>query len=215
MQSKQSTLKIIKILEAKYGIVEPFLIHKNEFEFLIAVILSAQTTDLMVNKVTPDLFDKFPSIKDLANAEIEEIETLIRRVNFHKTKAKNIKATAQMILGEFQGQVPRTMENLLKLKGVGRKVANVIMSDTYKNPTGIVVDTHVKRVSYRIGWTKQKTPEKVELDLIKKWPKEAYFETPKHLILIGRNYCFANKRPDCPNCPLRVICEKNGVKLTV
>lgn len=212
MQTQKSTLKIIQILEQKYGLTEPFLHHKNDFEFLIAVILSAQTTDLMVNKVTPDLFAKFPTANKMKIASIDEIEGIIRRVNFHKTKAKNIKETARIIDEEFGGKVPNKMEDLLKLKGVGRKVANVVMAESFREAEGIVVDTHIKRVSFRLGWTKFTDPAKVELDLIKFFPKEAYYETPKHLILIGRNYCFANKKPDCKNCPLSNICEKHGVE---
>lgn len=211
MLSNKNTVEIIKILEAKYGKVEPFLIHKNIFEFLIAVILSAQTTDLMVNKITPKLFEKYPSAKLLKSAKQEEVETIIRSVNYHKTKAKNIIETARKVDEDFDGEVPKTMESLLKLNGVGRKVANVIMADEFLEAEGIVVDTHVKRVSFRIGWTKSQTPEKVEKDLIKTIPHEAWVELPKHLILIGRNYCFANKKPDCENCPLSKICEKNGI----
>jgi endonuclease-3 len=208
MQSKTNTKKIIEILHKKYGEVNPFLNHKNDFEFLIAVILSAQTTDAMVNKVTPDLFEKYPTPKSLSEAQVEDVERIIRRVNYYKSKARNIVKTAAKIRKDFRGKVPHSMTDLLTLPGVGRKVANVIMADFHKNPEGIVVDTHVKRVSYRIGWTNHTDPKKVEIDLIKKWPKQAYFETPKHLILIGRNYCFANKKPDCENCPLMGICQK-------
>ena len=208
MQSKKNTLKIIKILNEKYGIVEPFLIHKNEFEFLIAVILSAQTTDLMVNKVTPDLFAKFPDAKSMKLAKVEDVENLIRRVNYHKTKAKNLIETARKIDEDFGGQIPNNIEDLLKLNGVGRKVANVILTDHFQLATGIVVDTHVKRVSYRIGWTSSKNPTIVEKDLMKIIPKENWIEISKQLILIGRNYCFANKKPDCPNCPLNQVCLK-------
>lgn len=211
MQSLKNTIEIIKILEKKYGKVEPFLNHKNTFQFLIAVILSAQTTDLMVNKITPKLFEKYRTAKDLKKANQEKVEEIIRSVNYHKTKAKNIIETARKIDEDFNGQVPRTMENLLKLNGVGRKVANVIMADEFLEAEGIVVDTHVKRVSFRIGWTKALTPEKVEKDLIKIIPHYAWVELPKHLILIGRNYCFANKKPDCENCPLSQACLKVNV----
>lgn len=212
MQSKENTLKVLKILQKHYGNLDFFLNHKNVFEFLIAVILSAQTTDITVNKITPALFEKFPTAAKMKKAKLSEIEKLIRQVNYHHTKAKHLIETSRMIDEEFHNQVPKTMEELIALPGVGRKVANVILSDYYKIPLGYVVDTHVKRVSYRIGWTKNTDPKKIEKDMMERLPQKYWVESPKQLILIGRQFCFA-KKPDCLNCPLNKICEKNGVKI--
>lgn len=205
---QQHTSEILLTLDKKFGHIKAFLDHRNAFELLIAVILSAQTTDAMVNKVTPALFDKYPDAKSMKQAPVEEIEQLVSRINYYKTKAKHLIETARMIDEEFNGEIPNTIPNLIKLPGVGRKVANVIMADIFEIPEGVVVDTHVKRVSYRIGWTDSQNPAIIERDLIKVLPKDHWVNTPKQLILIGRNYCFANKAPDCPNCPLREWCLK-------
>jgi endonuclease III len=212
MQSKQSTKQIFEILDAKYGDVQTFLQHDTPFQLLVAVILSAQTTDILVNKVTPELFAKFPTAKAMKEAELVELELAIHSVNYYRTKAKNLKATARIIDEVYEGEIPQTIQELTTLHGVGRKVANVIIADTFGITEGIVVDTHVKRVSYRIGWTKAITPEKVEVDLMKIWPMNHWLNGPKQIILIGRQFCFA-RNPNCPECPLREICEKNGVKI--
>ncbi|BDQ05007.1 MAG: endonuclease III [Candidatus Dojkabacteria bacterium] len=198
----------IKILAKKYGNVHPFLKHQNAFEFIIAVILSAQTTDNLVNKVTPDLFSRFPDPETLANAKIEDVARIIKSINYYKTKARNIIQTAQILNIKFQGKVPDNMDDLLSLPGVGRKVANVILSDYYKKPQGFVVDTHIKRVSYRLGWTKHTNPEKIERDLIHIIPKKYWTSLPKQLIALGREYCHP-KNPDCSHCPLTDVCQKN------
>lgn len=208
MQNKSCAKKIIEVLDEKYGNIDPFLNHKNVFEFLIAVILSAQTTDKLVNKVSPALFKKYPSPKDLKNAKLEEVERLIRSVNYYRTKAKNLIKCAKIIDEEYQGEVPKTIKELIELPGIGRKVANVIVSDYYKKPEGFVVDTHIKRVSYRLGFTKNKDPKKIEMDLMNLLPKKSWITLPKQLILIGREYCFPQK-PNCIDCPLNRYCEKN------
>jgi endonuclease-3 len=208
VQSKQNTLKLIDILQNKYGKVTSFLTHQNVFEFLIAVILSAQTTDIMVNKVTPDLFAKYPTPNDLKQAKLKDVESLIRRVNYHHNKSKYLIETARIIDEEFKGNIPTTIQELIKFPGVGRKVANVIVSDFHGIPEGFVVDTHIKRVTYRIGWTKHTDPKRIELDLMTQLPKESWVTSPKQLILIGREYCFP-KNPNCKDCPLNEICEKN------
>mgnify|MGYP005844202957 CR=1 FL=1 len=199
--------KIAKELNSFYGVPAAFLHHKNAFEFLIAVILSAQTTDAIVNKVTPKLFQKYPKPKDLANAKTQDVEETIKSVNYYKTKAKNIIKTAEIIENDFKGKIPQTIEDLIKLPGVGRKVANVILSDFYKKAEGFVVDTHIKRVTFRLGWTKNKDPKKIELDIMKILPSNHWINLPKQLILIGREYCFP-KNPDCKSCPLNKYCEK-------
>jgi endonuclease-3 len=202
---------ILEVLESRYGEVATFLSHKNEFELLVAVILSAQTTDVLVNKVTPKLFERFPNVEELANASYEEVAGIIRQVNYYKNKAKYIVETAQIVRDSYQGKVPNKMEELVKLPGVGRKVANVILSESFAIQDGVVVDTHVKRVAYRLGWTMNLSPEKIERDLIELLPKERRKNTAKQLILIGREYCYAGREPDCKNCPLNRLCPKRGV----
>jgi endonuclease-3 len=210
MQSKSGTNQIFSILDATYGSVKTFLAHETPFQLLIAVILSAQTTDVLVNKVTPNLFAKYPDAAALKLVEVAEIANDIRQVNYYRTKAKHLKETARIIDDVHGGIVPQTIEELTKLHGVGRKVANVIIADIFGIPEGVVVDTHVKRVSFRIGWTKKTDPVKIEQDLMNVWPKERWINTPKQIILIGRQFCFA-RNPNCPDCPLREVCEKNGV----
>jgi endonuclease III len=210
VRTKEDTLQILRKLDRIYGKVEPFLVHSSPFQLLIAAILSAQTTDAMVNKVTVDLFKRFPDAESLGSAEAEEVAQLVKRINYYKTKSRNIVLTAKMIVEEFKGDVPADISLLVRLPGVGRKVANVIMADVHGIPAGIVVDTHVKRVSSRIGWTSSKEPDKIEQDLLQQWSQEYFVNTPKQLILIGRNYCFP-RNPVCSLCPLRKLCLQNGV----
>jgi endonuclease III len=205
---QKNTKEILQTLDEKYNNIETFLNHRNPFELLIAVILSAQTTDPMVNSVTPALFEKYPDAKSLKAANLEEVEVLIKRINYYRTKARHIIKTAQMVDETFLREVPDSIEDLITLPGVGRKVANVIMAEVFKIPVGIVVDTHVKRVSYRLGWTDSTNPAVIEKDLMKIIPEDHWINIPRQLILIGRNYCFANKLPDCPNCPLNTWCLK-------
>lgn len=207
MQSKSHTIKLLEILKNHYGEVETFLHHKNEFEFLIAVILSAQTTDVMVNKVTPLLFAKYPTAAKMKKAKLSEILKLIHNVNYRNNKAKFLIETARIYDEEFGNKMPDTMEELLKFPGVGRKVANVILGDHFEKIAGIVVDTHIRRVSFRIGWTNSINPEVIEKDLMQSWPEKYWVHTPKRLILIGREYCFPGN-PNCKDCPLNTYCEK-------
>jgi endonuclease III len=207
MLSIKKTQELLHTLDARYGKIAPFLDHSTPFQLLIAVILSAQTTDAMVNKVTPDLFALYPDASTLKTASEEEVAILIRRVNYYRTKAKNIILTAKLIDEEFNGRVPDNIKDLTTLAGVGRKVANVIVAEIYNIPEGIVVDTHIKRVSKRVGWTDSMNPTIIERDLIKVWPVSHYVNSPKHLILIGRNYCFP-KTPNCPECPINKYCQK-------
>lgn len=206
--SKHKSIELLETLEQKFGHTKAFLSHTNIFEFLIAVILSAQTKDETVNQITPQLFEKYKTPADLKKAKLEDVKKIIKKANYYQNKAKFIIETARIIDEEFNGIVPSNMEDLLRLKGVGRKVANVILAEEYRLSIGIVVDTHVKRVSKRIGWTKSTNPHRIEKDLMKIWPKKYFIESPKHLILIGREYCHPRK-PDCKNCPLNLYCEKN------
>jgi endonuclease III len=210
MRNRKDTRAMLDALKDKYGQVEAFLTHKNSFELLVAVILSAQTTDIMVNKVTPELFAYYPDAKSLKNAPLEHVEKLLSRINYFRTKAKHIITTARLIDEQFNGQIPQTIAELIQLAGVGRKVANVIMGEIFKIPEGIVVDTHVKRVAARVGWTQSQNPVIIEKDLMKVFPLDYFITSPKYLILIGRNYCFP-KKPDCPNCPLHTWCQTGNV----
>jgi endonuclease-3 len=208
MRDRDDTAVMLKTLHDVYGEVKPFLHHDTPFQLLIAVILSAQTTDILVNKVTPALFARYPDAQSLKSARLEDVLILINRINYYRAKAKHIVITAKMIDEQFDGKVPATLEELIALPGVGRKVANVIVADIYKKALGVVVDTHVKRVSYRVGWTDETDPKKIEIDLMQQWPQDHWVNAPKQVILIGRQYCFANKKPDCEHCPLREQCWK-------
>ena len=197
--------EIIKRLLEHYPNPKTPLLHKNTWELLIAVILSAQTTDVLVNKLTPTLFNRYSSPAALAQADLGEVEKLIKGVNYFKTKAKNIIKTSKIIVDQYEGEVPDSMDALVTLAGVGRKTANVIISEAFNKPVGVVVDTHVKRLSNRLGFTKEQTPEKIEQDLMNQFPKEHWRELSLALIYHGRKTCFARK-PDCKNCFLNDIC---------
>lgn len=197
--------QIIKILEKKYPHSKTALKFENPFQLLIATILSAQTTDERVNKITASLFKKFKTPFDFAKSDIKEIMKEIKSVNFYRNKAKNIKKLCEILVEKYNGKVPDKMEELIKLPGVARKTANVVLSQAFGIAEGIVVDTHVKRVSYRLGLTKNTDAEKIEKDLMKVVPKENWIDFPFRLILLGRNICKA-KNPDCENCPLNKIC---------
>ncbi|HWY80104.1 MAG TPA: endonuclease III [Candidatus Sulfotelmatobacter sp.] len=208
MTKKEKTKEIIKRLSKLYPKPQSALFHKTPFELLIATILSAQTTDKLVNTVTPELFNKFKTPKDFANAQTEEIDNLIRKVNFHFNKSKNIKAAAQIIVKKHHGEVPETMKGLDELPGVARKTANVVLGDAFGKPVGIVVDTHVIRLANKLGLTDQKDPVKIEKDLMKLVPKEQWQYFGHYLVYFGREYCPARPHK-CENCPLKELCPDN------
>ncbi len=209
MAASVSTL--IRRLKKGYPNAHCALDHSNAFELLVATVLSAQCTDVRVNIVTKDLFAKFKSPKDYANASLLEIENVIRPTGFFRAKAKSLKGLSQKILSEYDGEIPRQMESLVELPGVGRKTANVVLGNAFGIASGVVVDTHVKRLSFRLGLTKNKTPEKVEQDLNKLIPKTNWIVFSHWLILHGRSVCLARK-PRCETCQLNDICPKKGVK---
>lgn len=193
LSKKDKALVILELLDKDYPEVYTPLLHQNEFELLIATILSTQTKDETTNTVTPELFLKYPNPKALSEANPNDIIPIIRLVNYNKTKAKNIVEASKMLMHEFGGSVPKTMEELTRLPGVGRKVANVVISEWFaKNglvePEGFVVDTHVIRVSNRLGLTKHKSPEKIEKDLMKLFPKEVWPEVSLQMIFHGREW---------------------------
>ena len=197
---------IVEILRQEYPDVKRTALHyTNPLELLVATILSAQTTDERVNMVTKDLFKKYRKAEDYANADLEELQNDIKSINFYRNKAKYIKKCCQILVEEYGGEVPDSMEELLKLPGVSRKTANVVLSNAFRKDEGIVVDTHVMRLSQRLGLTKEKDRDKIEQDLMKKFPKEKWFDLANLLIAHGRKICKA-RNPKCKECVLKNIC---------
>lgn len=196
---------LIARLKTTYPEAHCELVHADPFQLLIATILSAQCSDKQVNLVTPTLFKRFPRPRDFASAPIEEIERLIQRLGLFHNKAKSIQATCSAIVERFGGEVPDTLENLLTLKGVGRKTANVVLGDGFHKTSGVVVDTHVARLSVRLGLTRQTEPEKIEADLEDLTPKSDWTLLSHLLIWHGRKRCSARK-PDCDGCELGALC---------
>lgn len=197
---------ILAALRKAYPNVVCALTHKNAFELTIATILSAQTTDVGVNKATPALFKAFPTPKALASASLTEIEPLIRTTGFYRAKAKNIQGAARVLVEKFHGKVPQTIEELTELPGVARKTANVVLGSWFGIAAGIVVDTHVLRLSRRLELTKATDPKKVEQDLMKIIPQDRWIQFSHELIHHGRQVCIARK-PHCVDCTLEKLCN--------
>ncbi len=198
--------KIFTALDGLFPHAECALHHKNAFELLVATILSAQCTDERVNKVTPELFRKYPTPQDYVGLPQEDLEKEIRSTGFFHNKAKNIIAAATKIVQDYGGKVPRTMEELLTLPGVARKTANVVLGTAFGIASGVVVDTHVFRIAHRLKLSNQKTPEKVEQDLMKLVPQNRWVSFSHQVILFGRKICVA-RHPLCGECPLATICD--------
>ncbi len=207
---KEFLNELLTRLKQNYPDADCALQHNNPFQLLVATILSAQCTDKRVNMVTPILFDRFPDAKNMAAAPITEVEDIIKSTGFFRSKSKNIKLTSASIVEEFNGSVPDTMEELTKLPGVGRKTANVVLGNAFGKNIGIVVDTHVKRISNLLGLTKHVDPVKIEQDLIKQIPQELWTLFSHYLIHHGRGICVA-RRPDCAHCFLQDICPSSTV----
>lgn len=201
MTKEEKVQELIKRLSPLFPELTTALVHKNALELLIATIMAAQTTDKLVNTLTPTLFANFRTAQDFAAASVEEIDKYISKVNFHRTKAANIKKTTTMLVEKFGGKVPDTMAELTMLPGVARKTANVVLGNVFGKNEGIVVDTHVKRLSFKLGLTTHTDPVKIEKDLMEIVPKDKWTDFPNLLILTGRKYCPA--RPHDPaNCPI-------------
>jgi endonuclease-3 len=183
--------------------------HSNPFELLVATILSAQCTDARVNMVTPQLFKKYPTPERLAKARLEDVEEAIKSINFFRNKSKSLIGCARDLVSKHQGEVPRTVEELSELPGVGRKTANVVLGNAFNINTGIVVDTHVKRTAHLLGLTKNTDPAKVEIDLMKLFPNEQWTDLSHLLIFLGRRTCVA-RRPQCDLCNLKDICPSKS-----
>jgi endonuclease-3 len=204
--NKQKAIKIIKKLKKAYPDAKCSLDFSTPFEMLVAVSLSAQCTDDRVNKITPTLFEEYSTPQDFKNADITKLEELVHSCGFYKNKAKNIKAAGEKVVNDFNNEVPKTLEELITIPGVGRKSANVIMLEAFNLPVGIAVDTHVKRLSNRIGFSNESDPYKIELELLNLIPKQYYKDVNHILIWHGRNTCTA-QNPKCENCPIYKECE--------
>jgi endonuclease-3 len=206
---KRRVRRILDVLKKLYPDAHCALCHDNPLQLLIATILSAQCTDVRVNLVTPALFARYPDARAFAEADSAELEKAIQSTGFFRSKARNIKACCQVLLDHHGGQVPGTMEELVPLPGVGRKTANVILGTAFGVP-GITVDTHVGRLSRRLGMTTEEDPVKVERDLMALVPKKEWTLFSHRLIFHGRQVCFARK-PNCAGCALAKLCPKIGV----
>lgn len=205
MLKKEQINEVLDILEDTYPEAECALNHKNVFQLIVAVALSAQTTDKSVNVVTPALFERYPDADALAAADVEEVSEYIKRIGMYKTKAKNIVGMAQKLVYDYGGQVPEDYDALVSLPGVGRKTANVVLSVGFGHQR-IAVDTHVFRVANRIGLVHEKDVLKTELSLMERIPEERWSRTHHSLIFHGRQCCDARK-PKCDDCPINTLCE--------
>ena len=202
---EKRVLKIIDLLEKEYAEAKTALEYTKPLELLVATILSSQCTDKQVNKVTRLLFKKYKTVNDYANADTNNLEVDIKSTGFYRSKAKYLKKSAQMINSKFQKKVPKTMEELIELPGVARKTANIVLQNAFGIIVGIAVDTHVKRLSNRLGLTKNQDPNKIEIDLMHIVPKEKWMKITDLLIFHGREVCNARK-PKCVECVINEIC---------
>ena len=202
--------KLVAGLQRTYPDAHCELNFSNPLELLVATILSAQCTDKRVNLVTAGLFRQYPAAADYARAPAAELEQAVRTTGFFRNKAKSLKTACQAIVEKHKGEVPRTMEELTQLGGVGRKTANVVLGNAFNINTGVVVDTHVARLSRRLGLTSQKDPEKIEQELMQLVPREQWTMLSHWLIWHGRRRCYA-RNPDCPNCEIKSLCPRIGV----
>lgn len=210
MLKKERALALVGELQKLYPEHVIPLHHKSAWQLLCAVILSAQCTDERVNQITPALFKKYPTAQQLAQADIKDVEKIIHSAGFYHSKALSLIESSKRICEVFGGEVPQNMKDLLSLRGVARKTANVMLGDYFKKPEGIVVDTHVKRLAFRLGLTKNTDPVKIEQDLTKLIPYEFWGWIAIALILHGRSICPARK-PQCDACTLKKYCPQNGV----
>ena len=207
MLPKKQVLEIVRRLEEEYPLAECTLDFKKDYELLFSVRLAAQCTDARVNMITPALFERFPTLQSFADAEPEDVEPYVRSCGFYRAKARDIVASARMLVESYGGRVPDTMEELLKLPGVGRKTANLILGDVYNVPGSTVVDTHCIRISNRLGLVDGlKDPVKIETELRKQLPPEKSSDFCHRIVLHGRAVCTARK-PACEDCTLRRVCQ--------
>ena len=203
-------LKIARALEKAYPDAVCALSHEDPYQLLVATILSAQCTDERVNMVTPELFRRYPTPEKLARSSQADVERIIKSTGFFRAKTTSLRGMAAALVKEHKGQMPRTMDELMKLPGVGRKTANVLLGTAFGIATGVVVDTHVKRIAYLLGLTKHTNPEKIEQDLMMLLPATEWVNFSHRLIHHGRRICIA-RRPKCPECPLLKLCPRVGL----
>ncbi len=209
MKNTSYTDQIFAFLKKEFGQVSTPLKYSKPYELCVAVILSAQCTDERVNLTTPKLFERFSTLESFAYANPQELEKYIYSTGFYKNKAKSIIGFCKKLLEEHEGILPKTIQELLNFPGVGRKTANVILNEIYGISEGIVVDTHVSRLSRVLGLTESKNPEKIEKDLMEKFAKKYWKDISLYFIFLGRKYCTAYKR-DCKNCPLKTVCPSSS-----
>lgn len=202
--------KVLRLLFKQHPDAHCELVYQNAFELLCAVILSAQCTDKRVNLVTPALFIRYPTPVALAQAEQKDVERLIHSTGFYRNKAKHLVGMARMLMAKFHGEVPNQMEDLLLLPGVARKTANVILGTWFKQNEGFVVDTHVLRLTKRLGWTRHRDPIRVERDMMRLVPKKQWTRFAHTLVIHGRRICFA-RNPACADCPVNQLCPSSRV----
>lgn len=205
-QTKQNIPAVLEWLDRTYGVEKETFYHKQHWQLLVAIMLSAQSTDQQVEEALPALFERFPEAKDAADAPAEAIEEKIRSIGLYKSKAKNIKKCCTQIVEQYGGEVPADLDELVKLAGVGRKTATLFLADAYGIP-GVTVDTHVFRISHRLGWADGKDPVQTERELMKALPKEHWNWINFQLIYHGRSVCTARKAK-CGQCGLNALCEK-------
>jgi endonuclease-3 len=210
-KTKAQAARVVRRLKADYPAATCALENETPFQLLVATILSAQCTDERVNMVTPELFRRWPTAAAMAAAPTRELETVIQSTGFFRNKAKNIKAASQAIVDDHQGELPRDIDQMVALPGVGRKTANVVLGTAYGLATGVVVDTHVTRLSRRLGLTQHTDPNKIEQDLMQIVPKREWVDFAHRLIHHGRQVCTARK-PKCPVCSMNKFCPKIGVE---
>lgn len=210
MKQAERLQKIIELFEQKYPYAHCALDHRNAFELSVATILSAQCTDKRVNMVTPALFKKFPDAKAMSKATPKQLEKLIQSTGFFRNKAKNLLGMAKQVVEKHGGEIPDNIEDLVALPGIGRKTANVILGEVFQKPAGVVVDTHVTRLSNLLGLTKHKDAVKIEKDLNKKVPQSKWAKFSHWLIHHGREVCIA-RRPQCEQCFLLQLCPRKGL----
>ncbi|WP_320169464.1 endonuclease III [Maridesulfovibrio sp.] len=208
---RQRAAEIYTRLLASYPDPEPALDWNNAWELLVSTVLAAQCTDVRVNKVTPELFRRWPGPAELSVAAIEEIEEVIRSTGLFRNKAKNLKAAAELVTEEFGGELPRTMKEMTRLPGVARKTANIVLSNAMDVHEGVAVDTHVKRLSFRMGFTTSTNPNVIEKDLMPLFPRQNWGIVNHLLVLYGRDVCSA-RSPKCTACDVEDICPKNGIE---
>jgi endonuclease III len=205
LEPKARALRIIELLEKEHPDARVALHYSNPLELLVATILSAQSTDETINKVTKTLFKKYTKLEDYANANLKELEQDIHSTGFYHNKAKNLQNSAKMLVEKYNSKVPNTMEELVKLPGVARKTANIVLTNAYGVVAGVAVDTHVRRLAQRLGLTEKDNPDKIEKDLMALAPKDKWMRITDLLIFHGRRVCIA-KKPNCAGCVLNKIC---------